>query len=99
MRLSRPCYDKYWRCPGWAGGGPKRAKTTRCDNGRIAVDWEDRWRLWKFWPCDTCDVVVLPYRLAQLAPSNLWWWLDWKVSDWWYDRKFKREQRAQGGQR
>ena len=36
-RLSRPCYDKAHRCPGWAGGGMKYAKTTRCADGRIEV--------------------------------------------------------------
>jgi hypothetical protein len=37
-RLSRPCYDKPHRCPGWAGGGLKYPKTDRCDGGRITVN-------------------------------------------------------------
>lgn len=36
-RLSRPCYDKAHRCPGWAGGGGRSAKQSRCDGGRIQV--------------------------------------------------------------
>ncbi len=35
MRISRGCYDKYHRCPGWAGGGNKYAKVDRCNNGRL----------------------------------------------------------------
>lgn len=35
MRLSRPCYDKPHRCPGWAGGGWKSAKRDRCDGGYV----------------------------------------------------------------
>ena len=38
-RISRPCYDKPHRCPGWAGGGAKYPKgyESRCDNGSIHV--------------------------------------------------------------
>ena len=35
MRLSRPCYDKPHRCPGWAGGGTRSAKVSRCENGSV----------------------------------------------------------------
>lgn len=41
MRLSRPCYDKPHRCPGWAGGGNRfpsekgEAKYGSCNNGSI----------------------------------------------------------------
>lgn len=36
MRLSRPCYDKPHRCPGWAGGGWKSSNDKHpCDNGSI----------------------------------------------------------------
>lgn len=37
MRLSRTCYDKSHRCPGWAGGGMHYAKTDRCIDGRVEV--------------------------------------------------------------
>lgn len=36
-RLSRLCYDKAHRCPGWAGGGGRSAQRDRCENGRIEV--------------------------------------------------------------
>jgi hypothetical protein len=73
MRLSRPCYDKYHRCPGWVGGGMHYAKRMRCSDGRIVVNYEDRLWRWKFQRCNTCNVVVLPYNLVQLAPANVWW--------------------------
>ncbi len=34
-KLSRPCYDKPRRCPGWAGGGWKFAKVRHCRDGGI----------------------------------------------------------------
>lgn len=34
-KLSRPCYDKPNRCPGWAGGAMKFAKVDRCPSGYI----------------------------------------------------------------
>ena len=37
MRISRPCYDKPYRCPGWAGGGMRYAKVDRCSNGRTDI--------------------------------------------------------------
>jgi hypothetical protein len=69
-RISRPCYDKYHRCPGWAGGGWKFAKHYRCSNGSIAVNYEaPLWR-WRFHRCNTCGLIVLPYRVRWIDPSN-----------------------------
>lgn len=72
-RLSRPCFDKYRRCPGWAGSAWKYAKVHRCDNGFIQIDWEDKLWKWKFWPCNTCNVLVLPYVAHWLFPSYIAW--------------------------
>jgi hypothetical protein len=69
MRLSRPCYDKPHRCPGWAGGGMRYAKVDRCDGGRL--DIYRSWWQWRINRCDTCGVYVLPYVVR---------WLDWR---WW----------------
>ena len=69
-RLSRPCYDKPWRCPGWAGGGMKYAKRDRCDEGRIQ-GWQGqhKWpHLW-FHRCGTCDVVTWPFSARWLSPG------------------------------
>lgn len=78
MRLSRPCYDKYWRCPGWAGGGWHWPKgEPRCDNGRIQVDYCARLWKWRFWGCGSCGVIVLPYHASKLSP---WWW--WRQLEW-----------------
>ena len=74
FRISRPCYDKYHRCPGWAGGGLRYAKVRRCDGGHLRYYNEKRLnRLWK-WRlnrCPQCRVTVLPYHVR---------WLDWR---WW----------------
>ena len=71
MRISRPCYDKMRRCPGWIGGGLRWAKVDRCDNGAIQIDYEARWWKWRTWPCNRCDVVVLPYVSRYLDPTWL----------------------------
>jgi hypothetical protein len=96
VRLSRPCYDKPHRCPGWAGGGTLYPKgDSRCDNGHIRTWSEDTdngmlpfWHL-RFLPCDTCDVVTLPYALRWLD----WRWLRWeirsKVADWRHERSWR----------
>lgn len=41
MRLSRPCYDKAHRCPGWAGGGWKSARRDRCPGGYVTTTTPD----------------------------------------------------------
>ena len=79
MRISRPCYDKYWRCPGWAGGGTRYAKVNRCDGGSLTtvINHESRWRRWHLHRCPQCGVIVLPYHVRWLD----WRWYDWKVDD------------------
>jgi hypothetical protein len=75
VRLSRHCYDKPHRCPGWAGGGWTWAKVRRCDAGRIDIDHTSHWtRNWRFHRCDTCGVVCWPIVLQQLDPT---YWLHW----------------------
>jgi hypothetical protein len=72
-RISRPCYDKYHRCPGWIGGGMRWAKVDRCpDVGYITTYTEDRMkRLWKWrvHRCTKCDVIVLPYMIRYIDPT------------------------------
>lgn len=65
MRLSRPCYDKPHRCPGWAGGGMKYAKTERCHGGHVTARSP-----WWFGRCDTCGVVTWPWVWAW--PGRAW---------------------------
>jgi len=79
VRLSRPCYDKMHRCPGWAGGGNRHARVQRCDNGRLrgSIDgslYERRLWRWRFNRCTVCDVLVLPCAVRYVDPSN--WWLE-----------------------
>lgn len=81
-RISRPCYDKFHRCPGWNGGGVKFAKRKRCDGGSIRVNWDDPWWAWKFWPCEECNVLVLPYHSRKLSILWLLYELKWKIRNW-----------------
>jgi hypothetical protein len=73
VRLSRLCYDKPRRCPGWAGGGWLYAKVPRCDGGHIQLNFNDPYRRWKFHRCDSCDVLALPYLVR---------WLEWETWRW-----------------
>jgi hypothetical protein len=78
VRISRPCYDKFHRCPGWAGGGCRCAKVQRCEGGHINFDPEQRLWKWRLHRCDKCDVVVLPYVIRWVDPC---WWR-WQVEHW-----------------
>lgn len=85
IRLSRGCYDKFHRCPGWVGGGNKYPKgdRSRCDNGRIlyfSMETSEPIRLWKwrFIGCDTCNVVVWPYVTRYIDPTA--WWVEIRYS-------------------
>lgn len=79
VRISRPCYNKMHRCPGWAGGGDKYAKVPRCDGGHLAGSYEGTlyegrfWRL-RFNRCDTCNVIVLPHAVRWVDPGWLRHW-------------------------
>lgn len=74
-RLSRHCYDKSHRCPGWAGGGTRWAKVRRCNNGRIQINYSSRWKNWTFHRCDTCDVLCWPIVVRELD----WRWWGWRL--------------------
>lgn len=63
--ISRPCYDKWWRCPGWTGGGMRYAKKNRCNNGSVA-----RIRF-GFGHCDICNTLTLPTWIRNL--DWRWW--------------------------
>lgn len=83
MRISRPCYDKMHRCPGWAGGGTRSARVDRCADGRLVGTRNGDLYAGRFWPlrfnrCDTCDVLVLPSAVRWVDPG---WWR-WRVR-WW----------------
>lgn len=69
-RFSRPCYDKFHRCPGWAGGGMRHAKRSRCDGGSLArvIDFTRRWK-WRLHTCPLCGVIVLPYMVRYVDPA------------------------------
>lgn len=81
MRISRPCYDKMHRCPGWSGGGIHSAKVTRCEGGYISYytttpgshQVKRLWK-WRLNRCPKCGVVVLPYAVRYLD----WGWYRWQ---------------------
>ena len=93
MYLSRQCYDKYWRCPGWAGGGWKYPDQSRCDGGSLMVpdSWDregtstvpaDPWWRWKFYECRKCDVLALPYNTRWVDYTWWAWKIESKIQDW-----------------
>lgn len=105
MRLSRTCYDKAHRCPGWAGGGIHSAKVSRCPSGSIRtrdmrIGEEDGRRVvygrypsedkWRFGHCTDCDVVTWPVITRWLDPG----WLRWQMRRCWPDLGFAIKQRA-----
>lgn len=91
MRISRPCYDKYYRCPGWAGGGTRYAKKDRCDGGHLDYKIMDKaiWK-WRFNRCDRCDVVTLPYVVRYVDWRFLVFWQIRNLKWWYKDRKAKK---------
>lgn len=75
MRISRPCYDKFWRCPGWAGAGWTFPQRDTCANGSGAevINW-DRLPYWQMWRCPDCGMRVLPAVIRNIDPSH-WWFM------------------------
>lgn len=71
MNISRPCYDKYHRCPRWAGPGLRYAKERRCADGHVVFDPSQRLWKWRIHRCDRCDVLVLPYLFRWVDPTWL----------------------------
>lgn len=69
-RVRRGCYDKFHRCPGWAGGGWKypRPEDVVCPSGSLPNAFERKW-WFKFH--DKCGTLVLPFWSRWLDPA--WW--------------------------
>lgn len=94
VRVSRPCYDKRRRCPGWAGGGMRYARRERCEDGYLEIDWGARlpsWR-WRFHRCPVCGVLVLP-QVVEYLDLRFW---GWKVRSWVRDVRWKVESTRKG---
>lgn len=99
MYLRRHCYDKFWRCPGWAGGGWRYPKVDRCDGGSLQVHGmtgqpvTDRWWRWRWHRCNRCDVIAIPVITHWLDPT---WWrfvLGTWIPRWIDDRREMRKRR------
>lgn len=81
--ISRPCYDKPRRCPGWAGGGWWGARHSYCrDGGYLPIDYDDPWWQWKTHTCPKCGVVVLPYKVRLLSPRTWWYKVRYARNSW-----------------
>jgi hypothetical protein len=93
LRIRRACYDKPHRCPGWAGGGFKYAKTKVCENGYIPYS-DSKFDRWSFKRCTTCGTVRLPIVGRWVDPTWLAYWVKSRVSTAVLDYKIEREWRA-----
>lgn len=85
-RLSRPCYDKPYRCPGWAGPGLRYPKVVTCGDGLLDTDQERRTWQWRFYRCESCGIVTLPQVVRYLDVENLrevagWKWRRWRARE------------------
>lgn len=99
FRLSRPCYDKPHRCPGWAGGGAYMAKEQRCDGGSIrtrhpypGIPGEFQYpgaKKWSFGHCNQCNVVTIPFAWTRFAPARVRWRIEAKIRNWKYRRNWR----------
>ena len=102
--MSRPCYDKPHRCPGWAGGGWKSSKVNHCQSGSIRthdmrLEQEDGRPVlvggypgehrWRFGRCYKCDVVTWPYNIRWIDPTH---WAN-EVQHVWQRAKWRWEDR------
>ncbi|RBO85154.1 hypothetical protein DFR74_1152 [Nocardia puris] len=95
-KISRPCYDKWWRCPGWNGGGPHFARRVLCTEkgtGFITFGMDKATYhalpvgtryppLFALGRCDGCDVIVLPRWVRRLSVPQ--WWN--QLRSWWQYR-------------
>ena len=68
-------HDKYRRCPGWAGGGNRHARTERCDGGMLdvytAAGTVKPGVRWRFLRCHRCGTVVFPSAIRYIDPTYL----------------------------
>lgn len=74
-RLRRGCYDKYHRCPGWAGGGMRFPKKDVCKGGSLTDCYEGRLWFLRFNYHPACGTLILPHWTRWLD----WSWVKWAV--------------------
>lgn len=87
-RISRPCYDKMHRCPGWAGGGTRYARQQICFGGHLGdgIYYRKTWWL-RLNRCKDCRLLVLPFAVRYVD----WrFWQDSIVVRWWNVRRWYR---------
>lgn len=91
-RISRPCYDKHHRCPGWAGGGMRHARRERCDGGSLArvIDYDSPWWKWRAHTCPVCGVLVLPVVIRYADPTWYAWTVPFRFRNWRWNRAARR---------
>jgi hypothetical protein len=93
LNVSRPCYDKFHRCPGWNGGGNRYAKVQLCQKGYLSGHYEKAHWKWRFAQCPECRVYVWPWVTRYVDPT----WqitkvqlLPGKISDWRWENRYRR---------
>jgi hypothetical protein len=74
LGISRPCYNKFHRCPGGSGGGIHSARVEQCDGGYLGAHYDAPHWKWRVTRCPKCDVLVLPYMIRYLDPAYLLKW-------------------------
>ena len=92
MKISRPCYDKYHRCPQWAGGGIYGAKVNRCEDGSVIVPYGQRLWRWRFHRCNECNVLVLPYMIRRVDLQYAYAEIVLHIFNWRYRRSLTKEE-------
>lgn len=93
MIIRRGCYNKFHRCPGWSGGGPKYPKFNKVVCPGKSNGWIYERKLWKWrvFRCPECQTVILPYVTRYFDPFWLAYEVKYKVKyDWCYNRADKR---------
>lgn len=66
--IRQGCYDKYHRCPGWAGAGFRYTFHPVCGGGLVPDAYGRKW-WFRFHP--ECGTLVLPYYSRYLDPEWL----------------------------
>lgn len=86
IHIRRACYDKPWRCPGWAGGGWRYPKKTVCEGGSIGHYESKLANLFLPRRHADCGTVRLPLIVKWVDPTWVLYIAYRKIQDWKYWR-------------
>lgn len=96
MRIRRGCYDKFHRCPGWVGGGPRYPKDQNvvCSGGSVSDIYDRKFWKWRINRHDKCGTIILPYATRYFDPFWLFYEIKYELHNRWYERRSRRSRRA-----